>query len=42
MEPNGYVYSEEKKGMYGLKQVARLAFDNLVKLLSPHIYFPVQ
>ena len=28
--------------MYGLKQVARIAFDNLVKLLALHGYFPVQ
>ena len=28
--------------MYGLKQVARLDFDNLVKLLAPHVYFLVQ
>ena len=28
--------------MYGLKQAPRLDFDNLVKLLSPHGYFPVQ
>ena len=28
--------------MYGLKQDACLAFDDLVKLLSPHGYFLVQ
>ena len=28
--------------MYGLKQAARLAFDNPVKLLVPHGYLPVQ
>ena len=28
--------------MYGLKQAARLAFDNLVKILTLHGYFPVQ
>ena len=28
--------------MYGLKQAVRIALDNLVKLLAPHSYFPVQ
>ena len=42
MEPDGYVYCEVRKGMYGLKQADRLAFDNLVKLLAPHGYFPIQ
>jgi hypothetical protein len=27
--------------MYGLKQAARLAFDNLVKLLEPNGYYPI-
>ena len=42
MEPDGYVYYEMRKGMYRLKQAARLAFDNIVKLLAPHGYFRVQ
>ena len=42
VEPDGYVYCESIKGIYGLKQAARFAFDNLVKLLAPHGYFPVQ
>ena len=42
VEPDGYVYCEVIKGMYVLKQAYRLDFDNLVKLLSPHGYFPVQ
>ena len=42
MEHDGYVYCEVRKGMNGLKQSARLAFDNLVKLLAPHGYFPVR
>ena len=29
-------------GVYELKKVARLAFDNLVKLLATHGYLPVQ
>ena len=36
------MYWEVQKVMYGLKQSAHLAFNNLVKLLSPHCYFPVQ
>ena len=28
--------------MYVLKRAARLAFDDLVKLLAPHEYFPVR
>ena len=27
--------------MYGIKQAARIAFDNIVKPLAPHGYFPV-
>jgi hypothetical protein len=42
VESDGYVYCEVKKGMYGLKQAARLAFDNLVKLLAPHGYCPIR
>ena len=30
-----------RRGMYGLKQDARLVFDNIVKLLEPHSYLPV-
>ena len=37
----GYVYCEARKGMYGLKQATRPAFDNIVKILSPHGYLPV-
>ena len=42
MEPDGFVYVEVRKGMYELKQASRTAFDNLVKLLVPHGYLPVQ
>ena len=41
MEPDSCVYCELINDMYGLKKAARLAFDNLVKLLAPHEYFPV-
>jgi hypothetical protein len=42
VDPDGYVYCEVRKGMYGLKQAARLAFDNLVKKLAPHGYYPIR
>ena len=42
VESDGYVYINIRKGMYGLKQVARLAFDNLFKLLTPHGYHPIK
>ena len=29
-EPDGCVYYKVGKGMYGLKQASRIAFDNLV------------
>ena len=40
VEPDGYVYFKVRKGVHGLKQASRLAFDKLVKLLAPHGYFP--
>ena len=42
VEPDGYVYCKVRKDMYGQKQSARLAFDNLVKILPPHGYLPVR
>ena len=42
MENDGNLYFEVRKGMYGLKQAARLAFDILFKLLYPHRYFPAR
>ena len=41
LKPDGYVYCEVRKRINGLNQAARLAFDNTVKLLAPHSYFPV-
>ena len=38
---DGYIYIKIKKGMYGLKQAAVLAFDNLVENLSIHGYAPI-
>ena len=37
---DGYVYCKIKRGMYGLKQAARLARDQLIKNLAPFGYFP--
>ena len=38
--PDGYVYCKIKKGMYGLKQAARLARDQLKAHLAPYGYAP--
>ena len=37
---NGYVYVKIKKGMYGLKEAAVLAYNQLVKFLEEHGYYP--
>jgi hypothetical protein len=42
VESDDYMYCEVRKGIYGLKQAARLAFDNLVKLLAPDGYYHVR
>ena len=38
---DGHIYIKIEKGMYGLKQAAVLAYDNLVKNLSSHGYSPI-
>ena len=38
---DSYVYVKIKRGMYGLKQAAILAYEQLVKNLKPHGYYPV-
>ena len=38
---NGYIFIKIKKGMYGLKQAAVLAYNELVKNLTPFGYFPI-
>ena len=38
---DGYVYVKIKKGMYGLKQAAILAYNFLVQNLSTHGYYPL-
>ena len=37
----GYIYMRIKQGMYGLKQAAILAYEQLVKHLKNHGYYPV-
>jgi hypothetical protein len=37
---DGYIYIRIKKGMYGLKQAAILAYKHLVTQLAPHGYHP--
>ena len=38
--PDGYVYCKLKRGMYGLKQAAKLARDNLIMHLAKYGYSP--
>ena len=38
---DGYIYICIKKGMYGLKQAAILAYEQLKKVLLPYGYSPV-
>ena len=40
-DKNNYVHFKIKKGMYGLKQAAILAYDQLKSHLAPHGYFPI-
>ena len=40
VDSNDYIYIKIKKGMYGLKQAAVLAYDQLVEHLAPHGYYP--
>ena len=35
---DGFVYCKIKRGTYGLKQAARLAYDNLVRNLKQEAY----
>ena len=37
---DGFIYCKIKRGMYGLKQAARLAYDLLKERLAPHGYEP--
>ena len=38
--PDSYVYCRIKRGMYGLKQAARLAYDAILTNLKKHRYAP--
>ena len=38
---DGFIYVKIIKGMYGLKQAAILAYDNLIKNLRKHHYRPI-
>ena len=38
--PNRYVYCKIKRGMYVLKQAARLARDQLIAHIKPFGYYP--
>jgi hypothetical protein len=40
-DSKGYCYVEIRKGMYGLKEAAILAYEQLVAPLKPHGYYPV-
>ena len=37
----GYVYMKTIKGMYGLKQAATIAYNQIIYHMEPHIYYPV-
>jgi hypothetical protein len=41
MTQDGHIYIKIKKGMYGLKQAAILAYNHLKTVLAPHGYTPV-
>ena len=41
IDSDGYVYVEIKKGMYGLKQAAVIAYQQLVKHIDGHGYYPI-
>ena len=38
-EHNGWIYFEITKGVYGLKQLGKLASDLLTERLDPHGYY---
>ena len=41
VDKDGFVHVNIRKCMYGLNQVSRIDFDCLVKLLKPHVYYPL-
>jgi len=42
IEPDGYIYFEIRKGMYGLKEAGIIAYKHLVKNLLPYGYAPLK
>ena len=42
VKPDDYVYIKRKKGIYGLKQAAILAYDHLRNSLEPYGYYPIK
>jgi hypothetical protein len=42
VDANGCACVEIRKGMHGLIQAARIAYDRLVKLLAPHGCYPIR
>ena len=40
-EHKGWVYFQIDRGMYGLPQAGRIAYEQLVRFLAPHGYEPV-
>ena len=40
--PDGWVFFEIRKGMYGLPQAGVLAHKKLTSILAPHIYAPTK
>ena len=41
IDSDGYVYVDINKVMYGLKQAAVIAYQQLVKHLDGHCYYPI-
>ena len=41
IDSDGYVYVQINKGMYGLKQASVIAYQQLVKNLDGHGYYPI-
>ena len=42
ISPDGFVYLDIHKDMYGSKEAGVLAFNKLVKALAPHGYKPMK
>ena len=41
VDKDGFFHVKIRKGVYILKQAARISFDRLVELLKPHGYYPL-